>query len=171
MNELTESANLAVEKTREAQEAIEASRLSQTDAANKKLEELIVLNTIETKKNALEIVLKAEAVAKSFIEIAEQSAKRLHERKPDWFQEHEKDDDRRFGQILESNKAQTVLLNEIKLTAQPINEWFSHMTWDKKSRMALLKTISIVTGVFLGIAAAIGVVWGIIKYVIINAIK
>ncbi len=172
MPENTEqAAALAVQKTKEAQEAVEASRLAQTESFNKNIKLILETHTIEAKKSALEIVLRAENAAKSLLEVAEKSATRLQNQKPEWFLSHEKDDGKEFEANRNQNKEIIRQIGVLNDTMAPISLWFTHMSWDKKSRMLLLKQLGVISGVIIGLATVVGIAWTVIKYVVVHAIR
>lgn len=80
-------------------------------------------------------------------------------------------DDRRFDEIIQSNKQQTVVLSEIQTSLAPISEWFGEMTLGKRIKWEWVTSTSKIGGVILVIVAVLGAMWAGIKYLILNAIR
>ncbi len=98
--------------------------------------------------------------------------------KPDWFHGHEKDDDRRFDEILKSNGNQTKILTDIQTKVSnldtmvfPLDSWYKTMTTEQKIRWAWVTSTSKIGGVILIIIALCGAVWAVFKFAIMNAIN
>ena len=173
-----DAANIAVQKTTEAQEAIEASRLAAANQAAQKYEEVIINSTIEAKKNALEVILKAEGAAKNLIETAERVSTKLHEKKPEWFKKHEEDDTKAFQTfnliLQDQNKTLASIQQESKdfhTKSTPMIEWFEDMTLGRKIKWNWVTSTSKIGGVILVIIAIMGSIWAGIKFLVLNAIK
>jgi len=125
-----------------------------------------------------------------FQQVAEATVKEMTEKKPKWFSDHEKADERDFGSIKKTLAAQDISLkaqgemlieskraiddlikkqDEYHQQTLPVFEYMNEITVGRKIRWDYLKMTGVWTGVILGVSAVGWIVWGIFKFLVFNA--
>lgn len=122
---------------------------------------------------------------KKITSIAETVAIKMLTQKPKWFENHEKSDDKEFGDIKQTLDDQNVdykelhtMLNDLVKSqndyheaSAPMLEWFKTMTMGKMFRLNFLKATGLWTGVIIGLSTVLGIIWVVIKFAVNNAIS
>lgn len=85
--------------------------------------------------------------------------------------EHNLADDRRFDDIISTNRVQTARLEELIVQMQPMTDWFKEMTLGKRIKWEWITSTSKVGGAILVIIAVVGAIWAGIKLLVVNALK
>lgn len=114
--------------------------------------------------------------------VAEATIKKMSEKKPKWFESHEKSDTKEFWAIRSTLKSQDAILADLQKShdllikiqeeyhekTTPVFEYLNEITVGRKIRKDYIDATGTWIKILLGISALAGTIWAVFKFMVFN---